>query len=347
MKRIFRVFSIVLCFSLVCSLYLSANASSIDGASTYPVNAPYEYPITPESEEWLEMSSHSERVDACQIPDSLLQNMSTAALVETISNYPLLVDVLLFNKADDAYQALYNSLNAMRELETRPDAEEELISYIAMNDEVKNDFIRNTALGVILLSADFTTSNTQTQSADVFSSQVDLSDAYTLYRELSPDFQVMSAEARIGAAPKTPSGNVITVNWYYDQSPDWTLEQKNAIEEIVYMTYGLTPTRDATIKYNCHSYAWHSQSANNKYWIDYPDDYLEDPLVERTYNPVAGDRIVYQKTASGDYEHSGIYIQVGSGLWVASKWGGWGLYYHAVDNCPSDYGTYTTSYTIN
>ena len=99
MKRLFRVFSTLLCLSLLCSLYLNVSAVSNDSTSTYPINTPYEYPITPESEEWLEMSSHSERVNACQVPDSLLKNMSTSALIETISNYPLLVDVLLFDKA--------------------------------------------------------------------------------------------------------------------------------------------------------------------------------------------------------------------------------------------------------
>lgn len=347
MKRLFRVFSALLCLFLLCSLHLNVGAVSNDGVSTYPINTPYEYPITPESEEWLEMSSHSERVNACQVPDSLLKNMSTSALIETISNYPLLVDVLLFDKADDAYQTLYNGLNVVRELEARPNAAEELETFIITNEEVQNDYIRNTALEVILLSANFTASNTRNKDI-LSSSQIDFTDAYALYPELSPNFQSITAamEAR-AATPKTPSGNPITVTWYYNRTPELTTDQINHIEEAVYMTYGLYAARQPTVKYNCHSYAWHDQSSSNKYWINFPDDYLEDPLVDRTYNPTVGDRIVYQENSTGDYLHSGIYIQTGNALWVASKWGNWGLYYHAVDNCPSDYGSYTTSYTIN
>ena len=347
MKRLFRVFSTLLCLSLLCSLYLNVSAVSNDSTSTYPINTPYEYPITPESEEWLEMSSHSERVNACQVPDSLLKNMSTSALIETISNYPLLVDVLLFDKADDAYQILYDGLNIVRELETRPNAAEELATFIATNEEIQGDYIRKTALEVILLSANFTASNTQ--NADILSSsQIDFTDAYTLYPELSPNFQFITAamEAR-AATPKTPSGNPITVTWYYNRTPELTIDQISQIEETVYMNYGLYPARDATVKYNCHSYAWHDQSSSNKYWIDLPDDYLEDPLVDRTHTPTVDDRIVYQKNKNGEYLHSGIYIKSGSALRVASKWGNWGLYYHAVDNCPAEYGSYTSSYTID
>ena len=32
---------------------------------------------------------------------------------------------------------------------------------------------------------------------------------------------------------------------------------------------------DATVKYNCHSYAWYSQAINNQYWINNPQKYRE------------------------------------------------------------------------
>ena len=34
--------------------------------------------------------------------------------------------------------------------------------------------------------------------------------------------------------------------------------------------------REPTMSYNCHSYAWYSQSENNIYWIDEPGSFLTD-----------------------------------------------------------------------
>lgn len=108
-----------------------------------------------------------------------------------------------------------------------------------------------------------------------------------------------------------------------------------------------------TSKYNCHSYAWHSQNiSENDYWIDDPNEYYTDgSYVEIPYNQVQiRDRIIYLDS-NGRNIHSGI-VRGTTGLspngvcgysntvWVQSKWGKAGLYEHRGDQCPYTVSTY-------
>lgn len=318
--------------------------------ANYSVNTAYEYPIMPTSDEWLLMESHAARVSVCQVPDGILTQMSTEALVETISNYPLLVDVLLFDYAKDAYQTILSGYNGFQELGKRPDSFEVLNNYIVSNEELQNDFIRKAALEVIALTADFTPSNISIQRENSLFQQHEYTDAYAVYPELMTNYSMAlnGASTLSVSSPKTPSGNSLTVATYYNQKPELTQAQINALEEEVLATYGLYPSGPATVKYNCHSYAWHDQSLSNLWWIDFPNDYINDPLVEKATTPSVGDKIVYRASVLGPYLHSGIITTVNGTLtMVKSKWGGWGLYHHTVGNCPSDYGNIKTYYTVN
>ena len=57
----------------------------------------WDYPIKPGMEEWENLESHKAKVDACQVPDDILQNISTKELLKLCLNYPLLYDVFSFN----------------------------------------------------------------------------------------------------------------------------------------------------------------------------------------------------------------------------------------------------------
>ncbi len=343
-----RFLSLFLAFAMfVCVIPASGASFSNTDSENYSIHTAYEYPITPSNEEWLQMESHLERVGVCQIPADILGAMSTDALVETIANYPLLVDVLLFDRAEDAYQTILGGFNGFQELEKRPDALAALTDFIENNEEIQDDFIRKAALEVIALAGDFVSSDISTQSVKCPA----YSDAYVVYPELlnSSSELLSNAAMPLSDWPKTPSGNDVKDYYvYYDRTPELSQVDKNAIEEEVIAVYGLYPSRDATRKYNCHSYAWHDQSTSNLWWIDNPNDYISDPLVTRVYSPRAGDRITYQVTSTGKYEHSGIVESVAANgtILIKSKWGAWGLYIHSIDNCPAIYGRYTTYWRI-
>lgn len=111
----------------------------------------------------------------------------------------------------------------------------------------------------------------------------------------------------------------------------------------------------ASLLYNCHSYAWYRQSADNKYWMDDPSPYWEDGSYVETTNPVVGDIIFYFGPNSVHHVdefpyHSGVIIGISSTIsnnvcgdankyLVRSKWGDGGIYEHRGDECP-----YTSPY---
>lgn len=48
----------------------------------------YNFPIRPGTEEWISLDSYEARLNAYNIPEDILRNMSTLGLVETCLIYP-------------------------------------------------------------------------------------------------------------------------------------------------------------------------------------------------------------------------------------------------------------------
>lgn len=108
--------------------------------------------------------------------------------------------------------------------------------------------------------------------------------------------------------------------------------------------------RSASKYYNCHSYAWYSQSADNVYWINDPKRfYRYNSYYDEVEDPGIGDIICYY-SADGELLHSGIVNAVNNQssngecgdsntVEVISKWGMSGLYKHNGYVCPyTSYG---------
>lgn len=105
----------------------------------------------------------------------------------------------------------------------------------------------------------------------------------------------------------------------------------------------------ATVKYDCHYYAWFN--GDDSYWYDSSKpqiDFSDGSCVEVT-SPSAGDIICYFDE-NGNNIHSGVVVSVSNGtlngicgnadlVTVKSKWGALGLYRHRGDQCP-----YTSTY---
>lgn len=93
----------------------------------------------------------------------------------------------------------------------------------------------------------------------------------------------------------------------------------------------------------------------NKYWINYPNEYINDSSYDEVENPRVGDILSYwaygEHYTNGYYEfgyyisHSAIILSIESGfnknnittlnkVDLISKWGTWGLYTHKGDESP-------------
>ena len=113
--------------------YLSVISLSV---SAQEIATPYSYPIKPGSAEWKKFKSGDEMAIACNIPDLVLKNLNTRALVTTCLDYPLFNEVLAANNLQAGFSSLVGVFNGFRELLNRKDAGKELLmAYQTLNPQ--------------------------------------------------------------------------------------------------------------------------------------------------------------------------------------------------------------------
>lgn len=84
-------------------------------------NPDFAYPIKPGDGKWEKMSSVEERIEALQIPEAILTNISTDRLLDICLDFPYLSDVLFFDDYPKGLEALKNEFNGFNELVNRKD----------------------------------------------------------------------------------------------------------------------------------------------------------------------------------------------------------------------------------
>jgi len=120
-----KKFLLIFLFVLMATLNLLGQASKV-----------WDYPVHYGTQEWAELKTFEERLNVLNVPDSLLQIMTTEDLVKTCLAYP---DWMLITSRDNlqtGYNFIRSVFNGFRELEQRPDACKELVKvYQKMNPE--------------------------------------------------------------------------------------------------------------------------------------------------------------------------------------------------------------------
>lgn len=304
------------------------SASEFAYGNGYTIDEPYEYPIKPGTEEWFAIESHSEKVKMLQIPQETLEKMTTQALAESVANYPYLGDMLAFSTSEKGYETVRDGFNGLQELENRPDGISALSEYYE-----SQQMMRSTDMSYVVRSAiEITIEENRIENNE----------------------QALNERVAAAQLPKTPSGTTVTSSWCHYDSPELTASERADINDYVKSNYGLSPLREPTRKYNCHSYAWYSQSSSNLWWIDYPDDFMNDSYYTENTGVITGNNIAVYRShpSSTEYLHSAIVTGVGTGsgpnppITVVSKWGRMGLYSHMLYNCPADYGRTMLFYKV-
>lgn len=97
------------------------------GGSYYVYETSYDFPIKPGMPEWKELKSYPEILEAIQVPKSILDNMSTIGLVETILRYPDNINILAHRNYQEGFDIVVKRFNGYKELITRVDAGTTLI----------------------------------------------------------------------------------------------------------------------------------------------------------------------------------------------------------------------------
>lgn len=79
---------------------------------------------------WTRFSIYEEKVQACQIPESILSEMCTYDLVKTcLVNYPFLLDFIAYDNMQDGFDSYKKAFNGIPKLINRCDGCVEIIDY--------------------------------------------------------------------------------------------------------------------------------------------------------------------------------------------------------------------------
>lgn len=346
--------------SLVLSLLLlgsfSIPAMALEQSSEPTFDTALYYPIV-DTEEWVEME-RDERVNACQIPDESLSEMPTDDLLQTVLEYPFMIDLYAFDTYADGFEHVYSEFPALEELAEREDFGAVLVDFyqstpVANRANARNSLdyesIKNLSLIEILLAQPEMTYNLEETEIDSLISiaeekYLEKSDTMTVnggnlttfYEALDENPDSVIARAT-NSTVSTPNGSSVTV---YNCSTivDWTASEKASLNAQYDAAYPMaTRLRDPSKKYNCHSYAWYSTSASNYYWMENPSPYMTDGSYASTTSSSTGNKVYWQDSILAGPIHSGILaLNSGGSPFIScnSKWGQLGLYNHTLNDCP-------------
>ena len=115
MDRLIKIF-VLLGICISCAEHdLKKNCSTLATADSF------QYPIQPKTAQWDALLSLQSRVDACQIPDNVLSEMSTEGLLATLLNYPLIMDIYAWNFVQHGFNRIKNEQKGFAELYSRGD----------------------------------------------------------------------------------------------------------------------------------------------------------------------------------------------------------------------------------
>ncbi|MGN7454081.1 hypothetical protein ACTHPH_04580 [Paenibacillus pasadenensis] len=321
-----------LTISLSLLLALSINFS---GQTASANSKGFKYQLTPENKiEWSKLKTKREMVEASKISSTELNNMSTEDLIKAVLDYPLLDSTIyLFNSYEQGLKVLENESSAFKALLERNDAGEKLLEALNKNLELKQGESLDQLSIAILLSD-------KTIWGKV-SNKLDAQEKMDKY--LSSESDASTRVAYTSATVQTPKGSIVPV---IIRGEELTLIQKSDLNQSVQQQYpNATYSSTSTTNFNCHSYAWYSNSTGNTYWMNDPSKYMSDGSYSSFSNLInAGinTRVFYN---NGD--HSGIVYEAAgpiasaTSLKIISKWGQGPVMKHTAGYSPYDSSTLT------
>lgn len=136
---------LTLCLATAFAVALGAVPAATESPPWYEMETAgdaYEFPITPEKtpEEWGKLRSIKKMLKVCQVPEEILETMSTEGLIETCLAYPLMGNMMAYNSIYDGFLKHIETFNGLRELLSREDGAPLLLQkYLKLSlDNVKN-----------------------------------------------------------------------------------------------------------------------------------------------------------------------------------------------------------------
>ena len=378
-----KTLALLLVLAIVSSYGVVLPIEALEYNEMYPIDTPYEYPIVPGTPEWAALENNIAKINACAVPDELVYQMTTDALLETYLTHPLAYNAYAY----DDYSLGFEILRAyyhigLDELLGREDLADAIIKKYSNMDVISADssvalnkiVSRSNEVQEQLVQAEYD-NIIGMQLIEVLAAQVELDEnnashmalAELMYEKFlekneNSEFYGTTSGSYYKSLPNenaratrtyvyTP--NMSSVEAHLNTAADeWSAAELNAVLTRHGSVYqNALKQREPTAMYNCHSYAWYSQSTTNKYWLFEAGPYMEDGSYTQISAPRADARIYYwfPDVPTNDPEHhqdayydggvhSGIVKTVSSNkAYVTSKWGAGALYNHYYDDCPYYY----------
>ncbi|MBR1655397.1 MAG: T9SS type A sorting domain-containing protein [Prevotella sp.] len=334
----------------------------------------FEYPFKQSSPEWRNFKNSTERIAALQIPQDVVSRIPTDDLLRICLDFPYLSDMLAYNNLDMGFKAMSSKFNGFEELFNRINLidallkkyekiSSESLKILKTSDEKKGEFsfqiyvltyilgmdcvikkMSDSQLATLLKATKYNIEQMNDELSETFGyqaikqmqkklrhmrSQTELSEGNIFYGN-NGNYQIKIKRTPNGSP--VISGELIT--------SDLSDIDKSYFRVLVENNYGAIYVSEATLKYNCHAYAWYindghpsdlvwiglgSTSHENVYWED--GSYIEVPETIAT-------RISYDEATA---DHSA--VKYDSNRYI-SKWGAWPLVIHYSNEVP-----YNTSHT--
>ncbi|MEI2394594.1 MULTISPECIES: hypothetical protein [Paenibacillus] len=339
------ILSVLICVSLFSIPAYANETNELHTAAAIG----YDYPIKPGTSSWNELIDHTKMIEVSQIPDDTLKKLTTNELIETVLNYPLLMDIYAYDTLQQGIDVVSKTFNGIQELYQREDAPNKLIEkYQQMpvakdTKTVTSNQIFDLSNMEIILRQDEIQKKLNTSEAEKLEKEVE--NKY-LQKQAQKNIYGLTAASSYSVLAEKQGINVGTMSSYTVYTPNGTAvqvdksaeqltsDEKKAADNYVADKYSsATLLSPATSIYNCHSYAWYSQSTTNPYWMNYPNAYMTDGSYYQSSSPSVGGKVYYSTAGN---EHSGVVTSLGrlTGYYVTSKWGQLGLVQHYYTTCP-------------
>ena len=358
----------MLCFA---SPVYASSSDSIKPTNNIAIKQYYDNII--HSAEWKSEISRQLRGEMLQLPDEMLKSMTTDELIESVLEYPFFSDIYAFDNIQCGFDIMYSTFNGVRELSTRKDAASTLLNKynnekVITNEKSEDSDVFRITNMEILLSQNFVlsqfTENEKNYFVDIVSDKYEqktISSAYgnftckiifDLIEKNSTDtnlvaqIQAILNSSSLRGDPYVPGGaytpnGTLVYSIYYGSEPCSQDELDFLNNEAATNYPYATKIRNATGKYNCHSYAWYNQDSYNSRWIPDPSVYWTDGSYTSSTNHYTNYKAVYWYNST--LTHSAI-IYNGSSNILISKWGPGGLFIHTLANSPYYYCNYVNYY---
>lgn len=134
-------------YSLSKEIYAEESVSSLSGnVKVWTDENNIKFPITPKLEKWKTYESHQEMVNACTVPQKVLEKLSTQKLISLVLDYPLLSDFYCYNSYEEGLYYLVSNFNGLRDLLKREDMVDELIEKYQTLKIPQNNYKNNNCI---------------------------------------------------------------------------------------------------------------------------------------------------------------------------------------------------------